>query len=268
MTSKKVNNELIKLFSALWLLSVGSFANTASTTTTNITGSQLLNLAGKQRMLSQRIAKDYLYIGKNISKTKANRQLKESMNSFLLAHRKLISSIQDEEIKNLLDFVGLSSKEFKDITSKKFNLDNAQLILDLSESMLEGSQYVVDSLQNSLSIKKSTIIDRSTKQRMLSQRIAKYYISYQSGIKDKNTVLLMKRTVNQFSKNLEILIKNPSNTPQITKKLEKVEKLWKIVSKFYNNIEKGGLPIIVFNTTDNITSKMDEVTKLYLINNK
>ncbi len=265
MKFKQVNYMGFRLFSIILILSISSFANTS---VSNIDGSQLLNLAGKQRMLSQRIAKDYIYIGKNIARTKANRQLKESLNGFLMAHRKLISSINDEEVKNLLTFVELSSNELKDIASKKFNLDNAQLILDLSESMLEGSQYVFDSLQTSLKIKKSLAIDNSTKQRMLSQRIAKYYISYQSGIKDENTVTMMRDTVKQFSENLDILIKNPANTPQITKKLLKIEKLWKIVYKFYNNIEKGGLPLIVFSTTDKITSKMDEVTKLYLMSHK
>ncbi len=265
MKFKQVNYMGFRLFSIILILSISSFANTS---VSNIDGSQLLNLAGKQRMLSQRIAKDYIYIGKNIARTKANRQLKESLNGFLMAHRKLISSINDEEVKNLLTFVELSSNELKDIASKKFNLDNAQLILDLSESMLEGSQYVFDSLQTSLKIKKSLAIDNSTKQRMLSQRIAKYYISYQSGIKDENTVTMMRDTVKQFSENLDILIKNPANTPQITKKLLKIEKLWKIVYKFYNNIEKGGLPLIVFSTTDKITSKMDEITKLYLMSHK
>lgn len=266
MKLKKTDYRVSVLLSMIIVLSVGSFAKVNMKS--NITDSQLLNLAGKQRMLSQRIAKDYLYIGKNIAKTKANNQLKESMNSFLLAHRKLRSSIQDEEVKNLLEFVQLSSDEFKDISSQKFTIDNAQLILDLSESMLEGSQYVFNSLQNTFKLKESMIIDTSTQQHMLSQRIAKYYISYQSGIKDKNSVDMMQETVKQFSKNLDILMKNPSNTPQITKKLVKIKKLWKIVHKFYNNIEKGGLPLIVFNTTDNISKKMDEVTKMYLLSHK
>ena len=265
MQLKKVNYIWLSV-STILLLSTSLSAK--ETNKSNITDSQLLNLAGKQRMLSQRIAKDYLYIGKNIAKTKSSSQLKESMNSFLLAHGKLLSSIQDEEVKNLLAFVELSSTDFKDIVSQKFTLDNAQLILDLSESMLEGSQYVFDSLQNSFKINESIVIDKSTKQRMLSQRIAKYYISYQSGIKDKNSVEMMRATVKQFSHNLDFLMKNPSNTPEISKKLIKIEKLWKIVHKFYNNIEKGGLPLIVFNTTDNITKKMDEVTKMYLLRHK
>ena len=241
---------------AILLLPIASFAN--------ISNSELINIAGKQRMLSQRIAKDYLYIGKKIATSKANRQLKKSMEDFLSAHKKLLLSINNPEIKNLLDFVELSSNDFKDIASKEFDLDNAQLILDLSESMLEGSQYVFDSLQKKFKIKESKIIGKSTKQRMLSQRIAKYYISYQSGIKDKNTVDMMKETVKQFSENLDILMKNATNTPQINRKLAEIEKLWNIVHKFYNNIEKGGLPLIVFNTTDNITTKMDEVTSMYL----
>ncbi len=266
MKSKKINYRWVLFFSTTLFLWADASANTVSTS--NITDSQLLNLAGKQRMLSQRIAKDYIYIGKNIAKTKANKQLKESMNSFLLAHRKLQSSIQDVEAKNLLAFVELSSNDFKDISSQKFTLDNAQLILDLSESMLEGSQYIFNSLQNKFKLKESKIIDRATQQRMLSQRIAKYYISYQSGIKDKNSIEIMRDTVKTFSKNLDILMKNPHNTPQITKKLLKIEKLWRIVHKFYNNIEKGGLPLIVFNTTDNITKKMDEVSKMYLLSLK
>ena len=244
------------IISFILLLSTLSFANMS-----NI---ELINIAGKQRMLSQRIAKDYLYIGKRVARSKADRQLKKSLKDFLVSHKKLLLSINNPEIKNLLDFVDLSSNDFRDIASQDFDLDNAQLILDLSESMLEGSQYVFDSLQKKFNIKESKVIGQSTKQRMLSQRIAKYYISYQSGIKDKNTVDMMKESVKLFSNNLKDLKKNSINTPQINRKLSEVDRLWKIVHKFYNNIEKGGLPLIVFNTTDNITKKMDEITKMYI----
>jgi len=241
-----------------------SLFSTLSFGKSEISQNELINIAGKQRMLSQRIAKDYLYIGRKIATSKAQREFKESMKNFLLAHKKLHNSIDDPEIKNLLDFVALSSDDLKELASKEFSLDNAQLILDLSESMLEGSQYVFDSLQKRLKIKESNIIAIATKQRMLSQRIAKYYISYQSGIKDKNTIDMMQETVKDFSKNLNVLMKNGSNSSKVNKKLAEIDKLWKIVHKFYNNIEKGGLPLIVFNSTDKITKKMDEVTKMYL----
>jgi hypothetical protein len=231
---------------------------------TRVNTSKLIDIAGKQRMLSQRIAKDYMYVGKRIATSKADKQLKASLSEFLKIHNELSSLINDSEIKNLLDFVALSSNELKETANKDFTLDNAHLILDLTESMLEGNQYIVDSLKASHKIKESNVLETAAKQRMLSQRIAKYYIAYQSGIKDENTVNSMKDTVKQFSDNLQLLLNYKKNTPQINKKLKEIEKLWKIVHKFYNNIEKGGLPLIVFNTTDNITKKMDEVTKLYI----
>ena len=224
----------------------------------------LLDTAGKQRMLSQRIAKDYLYIGNKVAVSKANKQLKVSLGEFSAANKKLMTVINDPEIQNLLTFVQMSFDEFNDLIKQPFNRDNAQLALDLSESILEGSQYVVDSLTAKMGKKTADIVNKAGKQRMLAQRIAKYYIAYQSGIKDKNTVDQMKEAVKTFSNNHRALMHNPNNTPTINQKLAQIDKLWKIVYKFYLKIEKGGLPFIVFTTTDDITSKMNTITKLYV----
>jgi hypothetical protein len=240
-------------------------ADTKSATATNKVGNigELMNIAGKQRMLSQRIAKDYLYISKKVAVDKATKQLGLSFALFKKNQKYLDSTINDAEIKNLITFVNMSEKELEDTSKKPFNLDNAQLVLDLSESMLEGSQYIVDSLKKLSKTQDSAIVATSGKQRMLAQRIAKYYIAYQSGIKDKNTVEQMKETVRDFSQNNRKLLDNPSNTAKISQDLKKVDQLWKIVHKFYLNIEKGGLPFIVYTSTDDITSKMDKITTLY-----
>ena len=225
---------------------------------------KLIDVAGKQRMLSQRIAKDYLYIGKKVAVSKAQKQLKASLDELVTSHKVLVDSINDPEIRNLLSFVELSIEDFKTTANEPFNLDNAQLIIDLSESMLEGSQYVVDSLKEKVKVKESAIVGKAGKQRMLAQRIAKYYIAYQAGIKDKNTIDQMKAAVSDFSATHKELMENPNNTPEINRKLHEIDRLWKIVYKFYLNIEKGGLPLIVFNTTDDITKKMNRITQLYV----
>lgn len=253
----------IKLITILIILSYSNLLAKEK----NIKTIELIDIAGKQRMLSQRIAKDYLYIHKQIAVNKTEKELKASLDIFFKAQKTLIYSIEDEEIKNLLDFVEISSDELNKTIHKPFSIENAQLILDLTESILEGSQYIVDSLKNSIKKEESRIIEISGKQRMLSQRIAKYYIAYQSGIKDKNTLRSMKKTLNEFDKNLNRLLLNKSNTPLIKDKVDNINRLWKIAYRFYKNIEKGGLPLIVFNTTDKITKKMNEITELYIKNN-
>lgn len=225
---------------------------------------KLVDIAGRQRMLSQRMAKDYMYVGNKVAVSNAKRQLQASFKEFKAAHEKLTNSINNEEIKNLLSFVQMSMEDFEVMINEPFSTDNAQLVLDLSESLLEGSQYVVSSLREFLNIKASKIVDISGRQRMLSQRIAKYYIAYQSGIRDKNTVDQMNATVQLFEESHKLLMSNKENTPEVNRKLNEINKLWKIVNKFYLNIEKGGLPHIVFSTTDKITGKMNKVTKLYV----
>jgi Xaa-Pro aminopeptidase len=262
--------KLISIASLVLLSVVPLTAEIVKTATTNKTitklDKELIDIAGKQRMLSQRLAKDYLYIGKKVAVSRAKKELDASLKEFLDGQKRLKSSINNEEILNLLQFTELSSEEFQEILKQPFNLDNAQIAIDLSESMLEGSQYVVDSLKAAQGVETSKIIAKAGRQRMLSQRIAKYYIAYQSGIKDKNTVDQMKEAVKEFSQAHKELMANSSNTPEINQKLHEIDKLWKIVYKFYLNIEKGGLPFIVYTSTNDITKKMDEITKLYVGN--
>ena len=227
-----------------------------------ISEEQTINLAGRQRMLSQRMAKDYFYAGKKINKGNALKQLKKSLEDFKKSQGVLDKKISDEEIVNLLAFVNMSLEEFVTISKEEFSVDNATIILDLSESILEGSDYVVQALKKGKPT--NNIIDIAGKQRMLSQRIGKYYIAYQAGIKDDNTIAQMKETVKKFDTILTQLLANKNNTPQIQTELEKVKKMWKIVYKFYLNIEKGGLPIIVFSTTDDITSNMNKIVSMYV----
>ncbi len=227
---------------------------------------KLINLAGKQRMLSQRMAKDYFYAGQKINKSKALKQLRKSLVDFKSTQKRLNKDIKDEEIKNLIAFVDMSLNEFDTLSQEQYSIDNGTIILDLSESLLEGSDYVVQALTKEKV--SNEIIDIAGKQRMLSQRIAKYYIAYQAGIKDDNTITQMQESVKEFDTILNKLLVNKNNSKKIQEELQKVAKMWKIVYKFYLNIKKGGLPKIVFSTTDDITSKMDAIVTLYVNNGK
>ena len=225
---------------------------------------ELINIAGQQRILSQRISKDYLYKGGEIAVNKASRQLSQTLKESMASQDKLRASITDEKIMNLLDFVEMNNQDIVIKTKEKFSIDNAQYVLDLSESMLEGNEYIMRALKKSANVDDSKLVDISARQGMLAQRISKYYIAYQLGIKDNNTVNQMNKAVEEFTKNHKILVANKSNTEDINTKLKKVDRLWSVVYKFYLDIETGGLPLIVFNTADDITKKMSDITNLYV----
>jgi len=229
----------------------------------SIDNGKIVDLAGKQRMLSQKMAKDYFYIGKKINRSKAQKELDSSLVLFKETQKNLNKNIKDDEIKNLISFVNMSLSEFESISKEEYSLDNGTIILDLSESLLEGSDYVVKALTKGKA--SNHIINIAGKQRMLSQRIAKYYIAYQAGIKDDNALSQMKDSVKEFNSILKELMKYKNNTPEINKNLAEVNTMWKIVEKFYLNIEKGGLPKIVYSTTSDITIQMNKIVGLYVI---
>ncbi len=233
----------------------------AASTTKN---TELLNLAGEQRMLSQRIAKNYFYKGMHINTTKASKQLEESLAQFNQSLEKINRQITDKKVKKMIRFVDMSKNDFMSIDSSRYDLENGALVLDLSESMLEGSQYIVKFIKASSPKQSSALIDLAGRQRMLSQRIAKYYISYKAGIKDKNSIDQMKKTVEEFTEAHGKLMNNKTNSAEINAQLQKVDKLWEIVYDFYLDVEEGDLPVIVYNTTDNIMKEMNIVTKMYV----
>ncbi|MEA3455569.1 MAG: type IV pili methyl-accepting chemotaxis transducer N-terminal domain-containing protein [Campylobacterota bacterium] len=231
---------------------------------TNSANTELLNLAGKQRMLSQRIAKNYFYKGMGVNTTKSKKQLDESLAQFNQTLKKLDGEVQNKKIKKMIMFINLSNDDFMSMSSEDYSLENGALVLDLSESMLEGSQYIVKALKENSKQHSSELVDLAGKQRMLSQRIAKYYISYQAGIKDKNSIVQMNEAVKKFTEAQKKLMNNKTNSAEINAALQKVDKLWKVVYDFYLDIEEGGLPVIVYNTTDDIMKEMNRVTNMYV----
>ena len=225
---------------------------------------ELINKAGMQRMLSQRIAKAYFFLGANIRPDKARRQLQESVALFERNHEYLKRTISAKQIKEVLMFEEFAFSEFKELVRKPYTKENGSLVLDLSETLLETSHDVVLKLESASKQKKDKIVNMAGRQRMLSQRIAKFYIAYRLGYKDDNSVFQLNKAVKEFEQALAVLVRQKRNTPEISALLKKVQNYWNLVKGFFLDIEKGGLPVTVFASTDKIMTIMDQVTQLYV----
>ena len=195
-----------------------------------------------------KIAKDYLYAGNDIDTTYAQTEMKVAMKE-VEEHKAMLSkSIKDSNIQNLLAFIDMTYDDLKDVMKQPYSLDNAQVVMDDSEAIAEASAKIDRLLQKKLS-KRYTL---PKGQRYLINQIAKYYIAYQVGIKDINMVRQMKKTVITFDNLLKSMENYKGNTPKMNQAVQRMKRLWKIVKKFYLNIESGGLPLIVYQTTQKL----------------
>ncbi|MCU7920035.1 MAG: type IV pili methyl-accepting chemotaxis transducer N-terminal domain-containing protein [Candidatus Thiodiazotropha sp. (ex Epidulcina cf. delphinae)] len=235
-----------------------------STYAAEIDLAEAVNKAGKQRMLSQRIAKAYFFLGGNVRRDKAKQQLQGSIAEFKKNHAELKAEINHQNVQKVLAFLDIAIDEYAELVGRPYDQDNAAMVLDLSETILEVSQDVVVKIEALSNLEKPKVVNISGRQRMLSQRIAKYYIAYQLGFKDRDSVNQLKNAVKEFESALVLLKTEKINTPEITAKLIRVTRLWRIIRPFFMDVEKGGLPVTVFATTDSIMKSMNTITGMYV----
>lgn len=216
---------------------------------------ELIDIINQQTMLSQQIAKAYLCIVNKIGIDDSKREIRVALSNFRKTSKKANSLTKSPKVINFIK----RGDRFKGLSKKPFSKKSAKSILNLSESVLGSSKSVASSLRKGLKKDAFESITTAGQQQMLAQRIAKYYIAYKSNIKGSKRKL--KESITLFGTNHRKLINNKANTKTIKRKLKEVGKLWAISSKLYSGRE---LPKIVLDTTDDISKKMNRVTKLYI----
>ncbi len=230
---------------------------TVSAATGNSELMKQIYLPMSSRVMVQKVAKDYLYIGNEIAVTKARKEMADSLKTFDAQQKQLAESLNDPKIKNLMMFIQMNVEEIKETLKQPYSLDNAAVVIDLAEAISEGELKIANAIRSTHEIE----IPGLKGQRYYVTQIAKYYMAYQAGLKDDVTV----RQMNASVKKLETLFKEmaayPQNTPEMNRIMNRIDKQWQIVHQFYLDIEEGGLPLIVYQTTDSIEKQVEKYSK-------
>lgn len=200
-----------------------------------ITYSHAINISGKQRMLSQRMTK--IYLQRLSGKTeKLNKQYQESLvefnENFALLEKSAINS--SAEVKNAVAAekkqweIFLQTFMFRKKLTMEQVVTKATTLLKICNDLvleIEKEAKSKNKSAESNSLKVETV-NKSGKQRMLSQRFAMLYMACDIESRNSGTSTFCQKTKDIFNKilaNRDALASNKLNTAEISTHLSDIQ---------------------------------------------
>ena len=246
--TKSVNRQKQRLrFASI----IDSFMNQTNTL------KRLVNLSGKQRMLTQRMTKLSILVSSNINRRENIKRLAKFSalyNQTLIAFKQGDKELNctpirnqsiDEQIKVIEDKWEEFYKHIKNIINRKDkNGQSLKYVIEHNEELLKVSNELVkryeksNSSQNYLDKEMAKTINLAGKQRMLTQKMTKEKLLISKGRSEFNPKL--KKTIKLLDNSLNALINGdtkqiivkPTNE-KIKKQLKKVVSIWKELKPLY-----------------------------------
>jgi hypothetical protein len=223
-----------------------------------------MNLSGMQRMLSQRIAKNYLMLGTDIRVEVAGKQLDQSIATFESNFQLLSEYAPTADIATALEHAGQTWQSYRELALSQPTPEQAVSMLALSDQLLAQSEAVVQQLQTYNNSTSAKLVNLSGRQRMLSQRIAKLYLALSWRLPIAELPQQFTQTVSEFDQALLILQKAPQNTSEINTGLQKVDAQWRFSQAGFKLSEQSRyVPTVIVTTTDTLTGQMNNLTLQY-----
>lgn len=230
-----------------------------------LTSFDALNVAGRQRMLSQRVVKLYcqLLLGiRSAATTHALDEAKETFEAQLVALR---SASKTTEMQQALQQQAHLWGEMRGILQDGVSHEGAKRLQEMSETLLESSQKFVTLLEKQRTQTGYEWIDKSGKQRMLSQRVAKLYLLKFLGIAHASTNTELEKARHEFNRTHESLMYGAQNNPDIIDKLQYVKTQWGILKGALDNgrpDNKADAERVV-TSSDRVLAGMEQVTDMF-----
>lgn len=247
----------------------------------NISFEKATNISGKQRMLSQRIAKVFLIKKAGASGSELNKELNSSMQLFernlsilesngAKSSSKVKASIKKEKTQWELFKTKLKDSKkpstMQVITMSQDLLKKAHaLVLAIEEESRYNKEFTGDSSNNQLKVETVNI---SGKQRMLSQRLCLYYTACRlfkrEKMDSKGLCNEVEKVYAEMNKSLNSLLINDLNSFEIEENIGKILGYFNEIETNKKDFFNNKLPLSkIMSLSNSITSSYNVVTGQY-----
>jgi hypothetical protein len=226
----------------------------------------LINQGGRQRMLSQRMAKVYAQLGLGILPERATSILNSSISLFDSQLITLLELSPTPEIKKNYAVLDQAWRRYKSILQAAPNPVNGQNIYRLSDELTALANTAVESLDNFVGSNTGALVNLSGRQRMLTQRLAKK-VFFREWLGLKDNVLQIEKDTAEYEKASANLALDKETTERVKTDLNLAKTQWlffqdAIQASLKSKSNKIHLTNVA-NTSERMLEMYDSVTKQF-----
>ncbi len=222
-----------------------------------------VDIAGKQRMFTQRMLKDYAMVGMGNTFGKPGDDLKKITGEFQDHMESLAAYTKSDEVKKSIEKVGALWTPLKQTLSdapSKEKVEKLQVDLDV---LLKAADDTTKLFAKESGKTSGEIINMSGRQRMLSQRMASLYMLKVWGVDDPQFKTKLDDAMKLFKTSLAELEKSSLNTEEINTLLAKVERSFMFFEMMSKSKTKF-VPTLIYKKSNDILVNMNSVTQKYV----
>jgi nitrate/nitrite-specific signal transduction histidine kinase len=227
-----------------------------------------INKAGRQRMLSQRMAKAWMAIGQGVDTVKAGRIMSESMALFDRQLVELKAYAPSAAIRTTYQQLEEVWGDYKTaLVGAPPRKEQAAMLLSLDAKVLQLAHQGTTQLEKVSGKPAGKLVNLAGRQRMLSQRSAKCYLSITWADLELGQQRELDIAKREFVDALAVLEAAPEATPTIRDELSLARQQWVFFDNALSRIDRRSRTprhsAEVLRSSENILQIMDRVTGLY-----
>lgn len=222
-----------------------------------------INKAGRQRMLTQSMVKDYCLMGQEISKEQSSGRLQQSVALFDLQLDELKGYAPNSETREALAKVETLWRPFKALVLAPASRDKVGALMMADDELLPATHRVVLLLQDVSGTPQDRLVNISGRQRMLSQRLTKLYMLRSWSFDNAQIRSDLDQARNEFKGALTELENAPENNATIRHTLSEARRQWSLFEHGLNRSGTELVPLVVSMTSDKLLATMNELTTMY-----